>query len=237
VKRPTARAAIAVGAVILVVGGLASAAQAHVTIDTLGTAEQGGFAKFAFSVPNERDDASTVKLEVQLPQDHPLAFVSVQPKAGWEITTTTRDLDTPIEAEGASISTVVDTITWTATGDAGIAPGQFDEFWVSAGTMPTDVDQLEFPALQTYSSGEVVSWIDPTPASGEEPEHPIPTLGLAASGEDVTAGNATEESDDDDSNVIAIIALVVGALGLAAAVFAIVASRRRQNEQPSPTND
>jgi uncharacterized protein len=128
-------------------------ASAHVTIDTFGPVEQGSFAKLGFSVPNERDDAGTVMIRVQMPQDHPIAFVSVQPKAGWEVETTTRTLDEPIEAESGTISEAVDTITWTATGDAQINPGEFDWFWVSAGPLPNDVDSLSFPTVQTYSSG------------------------------------------------------------------------------------
>jgi uncharacterized protein YcnI len=155
-------------------------ASAHVTIDTFGPVEQGSFAKLGFSVPNERDDAGTVMLRVQMPQDHPIAFVSVQPKPGWEVETTTRTLDTPVEGEGETITEAVDTITWTATGDTQINPGEFDWFWVSAGPLPTDVDSLSFPAIQTYSSGEEVAWIDPIAADGTEPEHPAPTVELVA---------------------------------------------------------
>ena len=129
----------------LVVGVWSAQASAHVTINTLGPVTQGSFAKVGFSVPNERDDAGTVKLSVQLPQDHPLAFVSVQPVPGWEIETTTRTLDEPLEGEGGSITEVVDTVTWTATGDTQIAPGQFELFWISAGQMPTDVTELSVP--------------------------------------------------------------------------------------------
>ena len=45
--------------------------------------------------------------------------------------------------------------------------------------MPTDVTELAFPAVQTYSSGEEVAWID-TAADGAEPEHPAPTVQLVA---------------------------------------------------------
>ena len=149
-----------------------SQANAHVTIDTLGPVSQGSFAKIGFSVPNGRDDAGTVKLSVQLPQDHPLAFVSVQPMPGWKIATTTCALDEPLEGEGQSITEVVDAVTWTATGDTQIAPGQFELFWISAGQMPTDVTELGFPAVQTYSSGEEVAWIEETTEGGPEPERP-----------------------------------------------------------------
>ena len=149
----------ATAAATAVVGLWSSVVSAHVTINTLGTVTQGSFAKFGFSVPNERDDAGTVKLSVQLPADHPLAYVSVQPLPGWDITTTTRQLDAPLDGEGGSITEVVDTITWTATGDTQIAPGQFELFWISAGQMPTDVDELAFPSIQVTSSPLEYVWI------------------------------------------------------------------------------
>jgi uncharacterized protein YcnI len=217
------RTAIGGALATLAIGMFATQASAHVTIATLGTVQQGSFGTLGFNVPNERDDAGTVSLKVQMPQDHPIAFVSVQPKPGWEVSTTTRTLETPVEAEGTSISEVVDTVTWTATGDTQIKPGEFDVFWLSAGTMPTDVNSLSFPAVQTYSSGEEVAWIEPTPSSGEEPEHPVPTLQLVSAGsEDSSSGG-----DDDDSSTLAVVALVVGAVGLVAGVAGLVVARRR----------
>jgi uncharacterized protein YcnI len=211
--------------VVAVVVVWSSVVSAHVTITTYGPVAAGSFTKLGFSVPNERDDAGTVKLSVQLPKDHPLAFVSVQRVPGWDVTTTTRKLDTPLEGEGSSISEVVDTITWTATGDTQIAPGQFELFWISAGQMPTDAAELVFPAVQTYSSGEEVAWIEASTAGGAEPEHPAPSVQLVAAGaasDDPVAG-----SDDGDSNALSIVALVVGAAGLVVAIAAIVVSRRR----------
>jgi periplasmic copper chaperone A len=224
-KRTVRRAAVGSGVVVAMVGLLAAPASAHVSIVSYGEVQQGGFGTIGFNVPNERDDAGTVGLEVQMPADHPVAFVSVQPKPGWQVETTTRTLDQPIEAEGASINQVVDTIKWTATGDTQIGSGQFDQFWISAGPLPTDVDTLEFPALQTYDDGEVVRWIDPTPAGGEEPEHPVPAVALVApSGDD--AADTESDSGDSDGTTLAVIALIVGGLALIAAVGGFVVSRR-----------
>ena len=39
-----------------------------------------------------------------------------------------------------------------------------------------DPGTVLLPATQTYSDGEVVRWDEPTPSSGEEPEHPAPAL-------------------------------------------------------------
>jgi periplasmic copper chaperone A len=105
--------------------------------------------------------------------------------------------------------------------------------------MPSDVEELVFPAVQIYSSGEEVRWIEPMPASGEEPEHPAPTVALVAATSGESAGTvegeeaatvADEDEDDDDSDtatVLSIVALVVGALGLVVGGAALVVSRRR----------
>jgi len=231
--RMVKRAVTAVAVVCAVVGLCSSVASAHISITTYGPVVQGSFTKLGFSVPNERDDAGTVQLRVQLPQDHPLAFVSVEPLPGWEIATTMRTLDTPLEGEGGSITEIVDTITWTATGDTQIAPGQFDLFWISAGQMPTDVTELVFPAIQTYSSGEEVAWIETSTDGGAEPEHPAPTVQLAPADDEAgttasTEPAATPGSDEDgDSDILAVVALFVGGVGLVVAVVALAASRRR----------
>lgn len=173
------RAAIRGGVGVAVVVGLlvttASVALAHVTVQP-GQAEQGGFATIAFQVPNERPNASTTKLKVQFPTDHPLAFVSVKPKAGWSYKVEKVTLPKPITAEGGrQISEVVSTITWEG---GKIGPGEFDDFPVSVGTLPTDATSLAFPAIQTYDNGDEVAWIDKPTADGKEPEHPAPALKL-----------------------------------------------------------
>jgi uncharacterized protein YcnI len=231
VRRFGRRLTAGLSVAFLVAVAWSAQASAHVTINTLGVVTQGSFAKIGFSVPNERSDAGTVKLRVQFPQDHPLAFVSVQPVAGWEIEPAMRTLDAPLQSgSGSTIDQVVDTITWTATGDTRIEPGQFELFWVSAGQLPSDVTSLTFPTIQTYSSGEEVSWIDQPAAGGAEPEHPAPTLQLApADG----ASAATSASDDDGSDTLAIVAIVVGGLGLLAGAAALIGVRRRAPAPPT----
>jgi periplasmic copper chaperone A len=231
-----------IGAVVATGVALAAGpAQAHVTIEP-GEAQQGGFATFAFEVPNEQDDASTVQLEVEFPSDHPIPFVSVQPVPGWTITTETSPLDEPVEGEGEEITEAVSRITWSG---GVIGPGEFQQFLVSAGPMPDDTDHLEFAAIQTYDNGDVVRWIQKTPEGGEEPEFPAPVLELtpstgdehgdgtdeAASEDEGSGSEEAAESDDGDddsgSDTLAIVALIVGGLGLIAGGTALVMSRRR----------
>jgi uncharacterized protein len=234
------RALVVAGLAIVVTAPLASA---HVTVNP-GEAPKGGFAKLAFRVPNERDDAGTTSVEVNLPQDHPIPNVSVRPKDGWTYQVETRTLDQPLEGdEGEETTEVVSKITWTG---GVIQPGQFDEFEVSVGPLPDDADQIMFPTLQTYQGGEVVRWIDEPLPSGEEPEHPAPLLTLVdapdehggsgdeAAGADgeqaaesggVTVENAATQDDVDSANTLAIIGIVVGALGLLVGGVALI--RRR----------
>jgi uncharacterized protein YcnI len=231
------RALVLVGMVVGVLA-VAGPAGAHVTIQP-GEAAQGGFATEWFQVPNERDDAATVSVQVTFPEDTPIEHVSVEPVPGWQAQIERRSLDEPI-GEGEDATTeVVSSITWSG---GRIEPGQFQRFGVSMGPLPDDAESLEFGAVQTYSSGEVVRWIEPVPASGEEPEHPAPTLTLTAATGDEHGGGAADEaasgeaaasddhlatSDDVDSaKTIGIIGIVVGALGVILAIVALVRKPR-----------
>jgi uncharacterized protein YcnI len=208
---------------------LAAPAGAHVTIQP-PEATQGGFATEVFQVPNERDDTGTTQVEVTFPEDNPIASVRVEAVPGWTVNVEKRTLDTPIEAFGSEISEVVSKITWSG---GEIAPGTFQRFPVSMGPLP-EVDSLEFKAVQTYADGEVVRWIEPTPASGEEPEHPAPVLTLKAGTEEeattsTTAPLATADlattSDVDSAKTVGIIGIVVGAVGVILGLVALLRKR------------
>jgi len=209
-------------------------ASAHVTVNPR-EATQGGYAKLAFRVPNERDNASTTKVEVNIPPESAIASVSVRPTPGWTATVAKGKPATPLKAHGEEINEVVSKITWTAAAGSEVKPGQFQEFEVSAGPLP-EVDQIVFKALQTYSNNEVVRWIE-EPASGTEPEHPAPVLKLAkapAEGAAPPAANANAnlasgngDTGDDGGNGLATTAGLAGLVtGLAGLVFGVLAWRR-----------
>jgi len=165
----------------LVVGIVAVAALpagAHVSV-TPSSAPKGGFQVLSFNVPNEEADANTVKLEVTIPTKYPIAFVRTQAMFGWTASVEKITLSRPMKTDDGEITEAVSKITWTATGD-GLLPGEFDLFTISAGPLPTKSDKLTFKAVQTYSNGEVVSWIQQTVKGAPEPERPAPTLTLTA---------------------------------------------------------
>ncbi|MFJ4697530.1 MULTISPECIES: YcnI family protein [unclassified Streptomyces] len=229
---------------------LAGPAAAHVSVAPQGAAAKGGYATVNFKVPNERDDASTVKLEVNLPTDHPLASVQPQPVPGWTVKVTQAKLDKPVEMHGEKVTEAPSKITWTAEGK-GVEPGQFQQFPLSLGPLPEDADQLVFKALQTYSDKEVVRWIEEPKSDGSEPDDPAPVLALSAAADDAhgaaggTASSGTDAKDKSDgahdktatassdsdsgssdttARVLAVVGIVVGAAGVA---FGVLAGRRR----------
>ena len=167
----------------------AGIASAHVTVNP-DTAVAGSYLKLTFRVPNESAKASTVKVTVDLPMDHPFASVSLEKEPGWTAKTTTSKLSTPIsDDDNATITSAVSSITWTADASGKIALGEFAEFDISVGPVPK-VASMSFDTTQTYDDGSVVHWNEPTPASGAEPENPAPVLTIspAAAGTTTTPG-------------------------------------------------
>lgn len=153
-------------------------AAAHVRV-TADSTQPGGYSALTFRVPNEDDRASTTQLSVELPQDTPFASVRTRSLPGWRAELSSAALPAPVEVNGATLTKAVRTVTWTAERGASIAPGQYQEFGLSVGPLPAG-GELALPATQTYSDGKVVRWDEPTPAGGAEPEHPAPTLAVAA---------------------------------------------------------
>ncbi|MFB7273707.1 YcnI family protein [Streptomyces sp. NPDC056244] len=228
---------------------LAGPASAHVSVQPQGEAAKGGYATINFKVPNERDNASTVKVEVNFPTDHPLASVSPQAVPGWKIDVTKSKLAKPLEMHGNTITEAVSKVTWTADGGK-IAPGYFQQFPLSVGQLPEDADQLVFKAIQTYDNKEVVRWIEEPKEGAAEPENPAPVLKLSAATDDEHGGAATADkpaaepaaaqdsakaadtkaetasadSSDTTARVLGIVGIVVGIAGVA---FGVLAGRRR----------
>lgn len=97
-------------------------------------------------------------------------------------------LDPPLERNGRTVTEVVGTVTWTAMPGTRIGPGEFLEFPLSLGPLPTDTELLLLPATQAYDDGEVVAWNEPPAADGAEPEHPAPAVALAPAATEGGAG-------------------------------------------------
>lgn len=240
--------AVAAGVAAVLSSGTASA---HVTARVIGeSAEQGGYTKITFRVPNEDDVAGTVKLEIQLPTDTPITSLRTAPMAGWTAQVTKTALDEPVTVHGAEVTEAVSSVVWTAAPGVRINPGEFAEFEVSGGPLP-ETDQLIIPAIQTYDNNEVVSWSEPPPAEGEdEPARPAPVVALTPAGEEPAVAPAANESSDsgDTGNSEAAVVdatdntarwlagagLLVGALGVG---FGVGATMRARKATAAPRQD
>jgi periplasmic copper chaperone A len=221
--------AVAIGALSTAVVGVGTAS-AHVTVNPK-EATQGGYAKLAFRVPNEKDNASTTKLEVVIPIDRaPIASVSTRPVPGWTATVEKTRLTTPLKVHDSEVTEVVSKITWTAAEGSAVAPSTFQEFEVSAGPLP-EVDQIVFKALQTYSDGDVVRWID----EGAEADKPAPILKLtkAAAAAATQVNTTTQAAGDDDSDEEPGLGLAFGIAGLVAGVAALVVALLAYRRRPA----
>jgi uncharacterized protein YcnI len=168
---------VVVGALVAVFVAVgATAAGAHVEV-VPGSAPKGSSPILSFSVPNEEQNANTVKVEIILPTKTPIASVSTKPIPGWTVVTKKTTLAKPIQTDDGQVTQAVTDISWTATA-GGLAPGEFDLFTISAGPLPTNTNQLTFKAIQTYSDGTTVNWIQATVKGTPEPDNPAPTLTL-----------------------------------------------------------
>jgi uncharacterized protein YcnI len=154
---------------------------AHVTLQPGSLPKGASDVIVGFAVPNESTTgASTVKVEIDFPTTNPILGVHAEAITGWSATVQTVKLAKPITTDDGQITEAVSQVTWTATGD-GYGPDQYVLFNVLAGTLPSNVKALAFKALQTYSDGTVVSWIDPIVKGTPAPEHPTPILTLTKS--------------------------------------------------------
>jgi uncharacterized protein YcnI len=156
----------------------ASAAWGHVTMQPPSLPKGASDAIFSFSTPNETTNGSNVTgLEIDFPTNAPLLSAYAQTKPGWNATVVSSKLPKPVTTDDGTITEAVSKITWTATA-GGIPPNQFDLFTVSTGQLPSNTSLLEFKAIQTYSDGTTVSWIEDTVKGAPAPEHPAPVLKL-----------------------------------------------------------
>jgi uncharacterized protein YcnI len=228
-------ATVAVGTLLLL-PLCGSVASAHVAVSSTDATRGGEVGLISFRVPTESATASTVKVTIALPADALFATVSTEPTPGWTVTTTTRKLAAPTKVGDFTLTQVTSTVTWAAATGTGIRPNQFQLFRLLVGPLP-DQAQLAFKAVQTYSDSSVVTWDEPTPVGGAEPEHPAPVLTLLAPDAVLaTAPSTTAPPETGSPGAAPAVpsagegtkdgsARVLAGLGIALAAAALVAAR------------
>lgn len=228
--------AAAVGTVLL-----ALPASAHVTVSP-GSAQPGSAAVLTFHVPNEEANADVNQVDLQIPTDHPIAQLLVQPVPGWMISVRTATLAKALVTDDGKFSQAVSEVIWSG---GKVAPGQFQDFTVSADPLPAGISQLTFKTIQTYSNGDVVRWIDVSQPGQAEPEHPAAVLTLSAgsaAGSDSAAvkpaavppSSSTEMRPAGSDAVARGAAFGALACGLGALALGWLNRRRRTVLAPAP---
>jgi periplasmic copper chaperone A len=225
-RRGRTRAIMIAAATTTALMALAAPAFAHITVNP-DTAQAGSATELTFRVPNEEAKANVTEVQVQIPTDHPIAQLLAKPVAGWTITVKSVTLAKPVSTDDGTFSAAVSEVTWAG---GVIAPGQFQDFSVSADPLPGRISQVAFKAIQTYSNGDVVRWIDLPQAGQPAPEHPAPILTLTpASAAPATAATAPASaqpsatggaSNNTAGTWLSVAGLVAGLMGLATGLAA-----------------
>jgi hypothetical protein len=140
-----------------------------------------------------------------------------------------------LSSDDGQVTEAVSSITWIPDSkkDA-LKPGEYDDFDVSVGPLPK-VSSLTFKALQTYSDGTVVRWIDPPAPEGQpEPDHPAPTLTLLPASDQPAGDMGTSSgagsgsgSSDGKATTALVLSIVAFLLGLGALGSSLVRRRSR----------
>src|SRR4051794_38941303 len=148
----------------------------------------GGSQAFTLSVPTEKEDANTTKIEIT--PGSGFSIGSVAPAPGWTI---------KIDKTGESDEAVVSRVTWSG-GDGPLGQAAFLQFLGSsknAGAYTANVKQ-------PYSQGSVVDW-----SGSEDSDTPAPTVELKSS-----LGGGGSSTLAIVALVVAALALVVALAGV-----------------------
>ncbi len=187
--RRTRRVALVTGAGLAASLAAAGSAWAHAAISP-PVAKAKTLQVFTLSVPTEKEDAATAKIELTVPSG--FAIDSFAPSPGWHRS---------VEASGSGENAVVQRVTWSG----GHVPTEEDAiFRFNASTDAAKT--YTFQVRQTYSDGSVVDWSGP-----ESSDDPAPTVQAVSS-----FGGGGTSTLAVVALVVGIVALVVAAVGLVA---------------------
>jgi uncharacterized protein YcnI len=151
-------------------------ASAHVTIGPKETS-QGAYEMFTVKVPSEKADVSTTKIQVLIPED--VNITRFEPKPGWTYEIQKDDSDK------------ITSVTWTTQGD-GLSATEFGQFNMN-GKVSDKATEIVWKAIQTYSDGSVVEWVE-----AEEANYPASVT--VVNPDDASAHGHGEKTTDKDAS-------------------------------------
>ena len=169
----------------LIVG--AGSAWAHARISPV-VVEAKQLQLFSLAVPTEKDNLTTTKVELTVPQG--FAIDSFVPAPGWK---------REVQQSGSGEDAVIQKVTWAG----GSVPTEEDSLFQFLAS-PSASKTYTFTIRQTYSDGSVVDWSGP-----ESSDSPSPTVEAKAS-----LGGGGSSTLAIVALVVAGAALVVAIVGL-----------------------
>jgi periplasmic copper chaperone A len=214
----------------------AAAAQAHISLHP-NTIPAGAFATLQVRVPGEQEGAHVTKVDMLFPPG--FTSVAYENVPGWSVKVLSQRVSPPIQTDEGPVNEEISQIIWSWGGPLGMVNNnQFVQFPLSV-AIPSNLAGLglQFKTLQSYSNGQVVHWIDPSLSA----EHPAPRINVTAKGgviEEVAGKEAGPEAGQAPRRVasvkssagaskgLGLAALIVGAIGLALALAALLSARR-----------
>jgi uncharacterized protein YcnI len=212
----------------------AGVAAAHVTVSPSSLPQGTSDTVLTFRVPNESATATVVALQVQFPLSHPIVLLSPEAGSGWNVSAHMARLPKPITTDDGTFTSTTSEVDWSG---GSIPVGQFGQFAVLAQGIPTGTSELVFKAIQSYSDGTVVSWIQVPDRAVPDPPHPAPTITLTAAGGGTSStptsapapqtGSSSAVVAASGTNALDVAALVVSGFAAVLAVLAVWLGRPR----------
>jgi uncharacterized protein YcnI len=176
---------------------LPAAAFAHARVSP-PVGTKGQLELYNLAVPTEKDHAQTTEIEFTPPAG--FSIDSFVPSPGWKRV---------VAQTGSGEDAVITKVTWSG---GKVPTGEDASFSFLA--VPSSSGAYTFGVRQTYSDGSVVDWNGP-----ESSDTPSPTIDVRSSLGGGGGGGG--------SSTLALIALVVGAVGILLGGLALLAGGKR----------
>jgi uncharacterized protein YcnI len=143
----------------------------------------------------------------------------------------------PITTDDGTFTSITSEIDWSG---GTIPVGQFGAFNVLAQGIPSGASQLVFKAIQTYSDGSVVSWIQVPNRAAPNPDHPAPTVTLTTGGgrsssaatTTTTSGSQAAVTTTSGNDALSVAALILAGFAVLLGLLAVWLGRPRFGAPP-----
>jgi periplasmic copper chaperone A len=192
-RRRVRKEAIALVAAVVAALVVVADAGAHAIVSP-PVAKSDVLQQFTLSVPTEKANVETTKIELTVPAGFSIDSFEPAPP-GWQ---------QQMRSLGTGAQAVVQTVVWMG---GHVPTGQDAVFRFNASAAGSRT--YTFDVRQTYSDGSVVDWNGP-----QSSDAPAPQV------------EAVSSFGGGSSSTLAIVALVVGALGLLVGVLALAGGKR-----------